>query len=45
MLKNHEIQRYVFYTKKQKLAAISHATTKLKDNNLEKNNIKSNENE
>ena len=45
MLKNHEIQKCVFYTKEQKLAAINNATKKLEGNNLEEGNIESNKNE
>ena len=40
MFKNHKIQKYIFYTKKQKFVAVSHVTIKLKDNDLEKKNIK-----
>ena len=45
MLKNHEIRRCVSYTKEQKLAAVSHATTKLEGNDLEEGDIESDENE
>ena len=45
IFKNYKIQKRVFCTKKQKLAAIGCATTKLENIDLEENNIENNENE